>query len=193
MTTASGGIRIFALIVFVAGITSAPTELAAAPQSLYPSGKSSSTGYLSAVPRKPLDADLIKGSWTLQELIERSGISREEFSKIIGISASAPNSSRLNEIARSLKKSVEDFRELVRRKTPVPKMPGFHPERIRAYWTLGELILLSEIPKKIWAEEIGFPVSTPDNMKLIDIVRPLNKKLEAFRDVARMKKAMTDE
>ena len=71
-------------------------------------------------------------------------------------------------------------------------MPGFHPERIRAYWTLGELILLSEIPKKIWAEEIGFPVSVPDNMKLIDIVRPLNKKVEAFRDVVRMKKAMTD-
>lgn len=192
MTIVRGSIRVFALIVFVAGITSAPTELAAAPQSLYPGNKSSSDGYLAAVRKKTLDADLIKGSWTLQELIERSSISREEFSKKIGISSSIPNSSRLNQIARSLKKSVEDFRELVRKKTPVPKMPGFHPERIRAYWTLGELILLSEIPKKIWAEEIGFPVSVPDNMKLIDIVRPLNKKVEAFRDVVRMKKAMTD-
>lgn len=188
MTTASGGIWIFALIVFVAGIISAPAELAAAPQSLHPGGKSSSAAHPAAVRKKPLDADLIKGSWTLQELIERSGISREEFSKTIGISSSTPDSSRLSEIARSLKKSVEEFRELVRKKTPVPKMPGFHPERIRAYWTLGELIQLSGIPKKTLAEEIGFPVSTPDNMKLIDIVRPLNKKVEDFRDVARMKK-----
>jgi hypothetical protein len=122
---------------------------------------------MSAIRKKPLDADFIKGSWTLQELIERSGISREEIAKTIGIPPSTSNSLRLIEVARSLNKSVEDFRELVRKKTPVLKMPGFHPEKIRAYWTL-------------------FPVSIPETMKLIDIVRPLNKTVDAFREVAKI-------
>jgi hypothetical protein len=142
---------------------------------------------MSAIRKKPLDADFIKGSWTLQELIERSGISREEIAKTIGIPPSTSNSLRLIEVARSLNKSVEDFRELVRKKTPVLKMPGFHPEKIRAYWTpLRELVLLSGIPKKTFAEEIGFPVSIPETMKLIDIVRPLNKTVDAFREVAKI-------
>jgi hypothetical protein len=66
-------------------------------------------------------------------------------------------------------------------------MSVFHPDQIRGCWTLGELVSRSGISKEIFAKKIRFPPDTPDAKFLKDIVLPLGKEVEAFRETLRLK------
>ena len=133
------------------------------------------------------DADSIRGTWTLRELVEKSGISKEEFAKGVGFPVDTRGKKPLREIVQPIGKSVENFREIVRKRSNVSKMPGLHAEQIRGYWTLKELILQSGIPKEVFAKKVGFPPNTSGKKKLKDIAHPLGKEVDEFRKVVKEK------
>ncbi|MFC1492134.1 4Fe-4S binding protein [Nitrospinota bacterium] len=132
-----------------------------------------------------LDPDQVRGTWKLDELVKKSGTPKEKFAEALGFPAETAGGETLRGIAQAIGKSVEQFREVVRRQAQVPKMPGLHPEQIRGYWTLRELILQSGISKDTFAKKIGFPPDTPGKKLLKDIVRPMGKEVEEFRKVVK--------
>ncbi len=136
-----------------------------------------------AVAKKGLDADNIQGTWTLDELVRKSGISKKTFAEKLGFSTKTSGDKKLRDIAQILGKHVEHFRKVARQRAYVPKMPGLHAEQIRGYWSLHELILKSGISKETFAKKIGFSPDTPENKQIKDIVQPMGKEVEEFRKV----------
>jgi ferredoxin len=134
---------------------------------------------------QPLDPDKILGTWTLDELVRKSGIPKNKFAEAVGFSPKTSGEKKIRDIAQILGKHVEHFREIVRQRTHIPKMPGLKAEQIRGYWTLRELILKSGISKDTFARKIGFPQDTPEDKQLRDIVQPMSKEVEVFRGVVR--------
>lgn len=130
-----------------------------------------------------LDPDKIRGTWTLDELVTKSGIPKKRFAEAVGFSPKTSGDKKIRDIAQILDKHVEHFREVVRQRVNVPKMPGLKSEQIRGYWTLQELTVKSGISKEVFAREVGFPVDTSGKKQIKDIVQPMGKEVEEFRKV----------
>jgi ferredoxin len=138
-----------------------------------------------AAASKTLDPDQIRGTWTLGELTEKSRIPKRTFAKALGFPEDTPKSKKLREIAQPMGKSVEHFRDVVRKTAVAPKMPGLHSEQIRGYWTLKELTTKSGISKEVFAKKVGFPPDTKGKKRLKDIVHPMGKEVDEFRKVVK--------
>lgn len=134
---------------------------------------------------KPLDPDKIRGTWTLDELVTKTGIPKKRFAEAVGFSTKTSGEKKIRDIAQILGKHVEHFLEVVRQGIHIPKMPGLKAEQISGYWTLHELILKSAVSKEVFAKRIGFSLDVSEKKQLREIVQPMGKEVEVFRIVVR--------
>jgi hypothetical protein len=62
---------------------------------------------------KVFDADQVRGPWTLDELVKKSGIPKEKFAQGVGFPVETAGTEKLRDLAAAIGKSVEYFREIV--------------------------------------------------------------------------------